>query len=107
MANTIPTNQRTLRLRRHESLSKEYCIDISPGMSCRAKWRRLCSSPCKDGAILIRQLHAFLGGTMPRPSGNFSVVERRLNIEILLPIQKDCHVAFKVRRQKHSLRLVY
>ncbi len=25
----------------------------------------------------------------------------------LLPIQKDCHVAFKVRRKKHSLRVAY
>ena len=49
----------------------------------------------------------WLGGTMRRPSGNFSVVERRLYIGILLPIQKVCHVAFKVRRQKHSLRLAY
>ncbi len=40
-------------------------------------------------------------------SGNFSVVERRLYVGILLPIQKVCHVAFKVRRQKHSLRLAY
>lgn len=44
---------------------------------------------------------------MRGPSGNFSVVERRLDIGILLPIQKDCHVAFKVRRPEHSLRLAY
>jgi len=44
---------------------------------------------------------------MRRLSGTLSVFERRLNIGILLPIKKDCHAAFKARRNRHSLRVAY
>jgi hypothetical protein len=30
---------------------------LTSGMSCRTKWRRTCSSSCKDGATLACQLH--------------------------------------------------